>query len=935
MISGPVYCPHMVGRRAQLDFLIERAKAAADGRGSLVFIEGDSGSGKTRLVTEWLAADREPMRHLEGRCYQYARAPFGPIIAGVRALFRDDAALVPTDRAARVILSRLIPELGDAPPMALPLDPSEKLHHFEVLADVLRRAAAKRPTLYVIEDLHWADEATAEFLEHFARGIGNAGLCIAATYRADELPRGHPLRGLVARLEREPACWRLGIEPLDDEEMQRFISEALGETEIAPDVALVVTRRSEGRPLFAEELLRAAIGARGTRAAAQLPGSLREAVLERLRQLGDADQSALKTASAVGRRFSAELLAAVTGLPLAEVIASLKRAIDVQLIEQGEDGTLEFRHELTREAVYSELLAAEARPLHATIARALEAQSDAPQRVTELAFQWWSAGDAAKAATYNEQAGDAADAVVASKDAATYYERALEALKSDDPKKAVVLRKLAGALYRAGLGAKAKSAYEQSAAAFVAAGDEEEAARTLVELARLQWTLGDMSGRLAATTRAIELIADREDSPALFAARVELAWTSAFHGGNAEEAMRLLEQAVPYQARAGAKDRIKFFECRSLVQLLRARTDEALQDEREAGQLALSIDDIATAVRCWGNVGMLAAQCGERRVAEAAFAQATELIDEERPFGWPTPWVLALHAYAQLLWGRLADAESTIERALSAILDVPSLDAIVAWVGLPLGVRRENAAMVRRCADAALIDFAFHSGSTLIGGVSSAFAEYYFAQGRRAEAVALLERAIDTLTADPPPGDWDAALQMGVEHADRPHAEHACAILTRIAETTEVRSAPAHATLARAAHQMRFGDKAAGAELAHKAAHAFAQLGWPAFQARALELAGEHVAARDLYVRMGDRHNGRRLDDLTAPVNKRGRRKNELSRREGEIAALILAGKSNKEIATDLTVSERTVESHVASIFAKLGVSSRRELTDRLKASRS
>lgn len=936
MILGPVHCPHMVGRRAQLEFLLERAKAAAQGRGSLVFVEGDSGAGKTRLVSEWFAADPQRLRHLDGRCYQYARAPFGPIVAAGRTLFKEDAELVPADRAARVILSRLIPELGDAPPVALPLDPSEKLHHFEVLAEVLRNAAGKKPTLFVIEDLHWADEATTEFLEHFANAMSSVGLCIAATYRADELPQGHRLRALVARLERNRACWRIGIERLSDEEMQRFITEALGLSAIAPELALVIARRSEGSPLFAEELLRSAIGdAGGRHGAAALPASVREAVLARLAQLSDADQAIVKTAAAIGRRFSAELLATIAQRPLASVIPALKRAIDLQLIEQGDDGTLEFRHELTREATASELLDAEARPLHATIARTLEALPDADRRTEELAYQWWAAGDAGKAASYNERAGDAAEAVVASKDAAIHFERALEAMRSDDPRRAIVLRKLGAALYRSGLGARAKTAYDAAIAAFVATGDEEEAARTLVDLARLRWTLGEIPGHRSATQQAIEMIGDRTASAAWFAARVEMAWTTACQAGRPQEAQDLLAQAAPFEAAAPIKDRIKFHECRSLVRTLRAQSDDALADAREAAELALGAGDVATSVRCYGNIGLLSAQCGARPIAEEAFSQAIALIDAEHPFGWPAPWTLALYACAQVLWGLLPEAELTIDRALGAILDVPSLDAIVACVALPLGLRRRNDAMVQRCADEDLIEFAFNSKSTLIGVVASPFAEYYIAKDRVTEAAALLERAIDTLEAPPPAGDWDAALVMGAEIADREHAQRACAILHDMSTAGAIPTALAHEALADAWREQRFGDATAARHRASLTAEAFEALGWPAHQARALELSGQLQAAADIYARIGDVRNAQRLAEVISPVNRRGRRKYELSAREQEIVELVIAGKTNKEIAAQLVLSERTVESHVGSIFAKLAIGSRRELAERLKASRS
>lgn len=925
----------MVGRRVQLDFLIEHSRAVAQRHGSLVFVGGDSGSGKTRLLSELCAKlDDQALRQVEGRCFEYAQAPFGPIIAAIRTLFQDDPDLVPGSLAARTILSRLIPELSDAPPVAPTLDASEKLHHFEVLASVLRRAAEKKPTILIIEDLHWADAATTELLEHIARAVKAMALCIIASYRGEGLPRGHPLRVLLARVEREPAFWRLELGPLNDDEMQTFIAETLGDrASITPEMALAIRTKSEGSPLFAEELLRSALGSPKRNAIADLPRSLREAVLEQLNQLSDLDRRLLISASAIGRRFSADFLARIVDLPVAQVLPGLKRALDLQLIAQVDDGAMEFRHALTREAVYSELLEAEARPLHATIARAIEASPMAAQSVTELAYQWWSARDPAKAGAYNERAGDEAEAVHASQDATISFERALEAIAQDDPRRAAVQRKLAAALYRSGLGARAQVAYEACIEAFLRDGSLEEAAPALVDLARLHWTVGNAGGHLDATRRALEIIGERDANPAWFAARVEMAWAQAQRGGDPDEALRLLAQAATRKVNAPLRDQIKFHECRSLVHILRASTREALADAEDASTLALGAKDVASAVRCWGNVGMLAAQCGEQSVSNGAFARAVELIDRERPFGWPAPWALALHAYAQFLYGQLPEAEATIERALSAILDVPSLDAIVAWVALPLGLRRENHALVERCADEELVEFAFRSGSTLIGGVASAFAEYYLAHDRTADANALLARALETLRAHPTPGDYDATLVMIAQHCDRDRVARVRALIDQMATTTHVRSAPAYAALIAAWEAKRFGDEDEAINLGLKAASAFETLGWPMYQAQALEVAGRPSDAALIFRAMGDRANLRRLEEIVTPPNRRGRRKEELSAREQEIAQLVIASKSNREIADVLVVSERTVESHISSILRKMQITSRRQLVDRLKAS--
>jgi len=938
MIASPVYCPRLVGRIKQLDFLAERSLAAAQGCGSLVFIEGDAGSGKTRLVSEFCKTlDPQDMRHVGGTCFEYAKVPFGPIMAALRALFKDDPKLVPEATTSRVILSRLIPELSETPPTNPTLDASEKLHYFEVLVQVLRSAAEKRPTILVIEDLHWADEATNEFLEYALRSLSTMPLCIVATYRSDEPVTRRSLQSLVVKLERNPASWRLELTALSDDDMQTFITEAVGDrATITPEMALAIRAKAEGHPLFAEELLRNALTSGKRMGARDLPRSLREAVVQRLSRLSDVDRSIVVSASAIGRRYTPELLAHITGVQFEAIVAALKRAIELQLIvEDGDDGEMIFRHALTREATYAELLAAEARPLHAKIAQAIENMTSSPGQVAELAYQWWSAGNKPKAAIYNERAGDEAEAVYASQDAALFFERALEALDASDIRRAALLRKQAGALFRSGLGARARAAYESAVATFLQTGDVHEAAPTLIELARLHWTLGNAADHLDATQRALDLAGEHQESPVWFAARVESAWSQSMRGGDADEALRLLTEAQNSHPKHPVSDLVKFYECRALVQILRAAPNEALADAEKASSIALETKDVARAVRCWGNVGALAAQCGEQSMSTQAFSHALDLIERECPKGWPTPWALALHAYEQFLHGELANAEAIIERALSAILDVPSLDVILACIAIPVGLRRQNSALVERCANADLIEFAFRSGSSLVGGVAHAFAEYYLANGNTSDAKALLTRALDTLHSPPTPGDYDATLVMIAQYCDREHVERARSLLQEMAKKTRVRSVPAQLALVSAWEAKRFGNAHAAIELASEAAQCFEALGWPLHQAQALEISGRFADAAHLYRTAGNVADLGRLEDLVAPPNRRGRRKDELSAREKEIADLVIAGKSNREIATDLVLSERTVESHISSILGKLELSSRLELADRLKASKT
>lgn len=159
---------------------------------------------------------------------------------------------------------------------------------------------------------------------------------------------------------------------------------------------------------------------------------LRGAFHERLRPLGPEQRDLLLHAAALGRHFHVDVLAVLVGQTPAQTRRALRRACAMQLLEgvDGSPGRFQFRHALTRDAMYSELVASQLQPLHREIALALEGAgaASAGASIDELAYHWWAAGDPERGSRYNEEAGDRAAAVYAEDDALMYYRRALDLL---------------------------------------------------------------------------------------------------------------------------------------------------------------------------------------------------------------------------------------------------------------------------------------------------------------------------------------------------------------------------------------------------------------------------------------------------------------------------------------------------------------------------
>ncbi len=366
-MSTGVSSARLVGRSLELAQLQAALAEAAAGRPSLAFVVGESGVGKSRLVAELEERARaDGVRVLSGECVELGEGElaYAPLVTALRPLVRDsDPVLADAarrhPRGARDAAARARRGTGaDA-------RPGDQARVFEALLAVLDGLSRDGPVLLVIEDLHWADASTRAFLRFFASTLGDEPILLVASYRPDELHRRHPLRPLLAELERVRAL-RIDLSGLTRDELREQLEDILG---AAPDAALVerLYARSEGNPLFTEELLAAGLDGRGA-----VPPSLAAALALRIERLGDEAQQVVRVLSAGGRLDDA-VLGAVAGLEPRALREGLREAVASQIVVL--DGDLfALRHALLREAVHDDLLPGERAELHRALARALEAR---------------------------------------------------------------------------------------------------------------------------------------------------------------------------------------------------------------------------------------------------------------------------------------------------------------------------------------------------------------------------------------------------------------------------------------------------------------------------------------------------------------------------------------------------------------------------------
>lgn len=427
-MSGRASSPVLVGRSEQMAALDGALQSARQGGCAAVLLGGEAGVGKSRLVTEFSAAAKlTGARVLTGGCMQLGAEglPFAPFTAILRELVHEmgaDAlgAMLP-GRATRE-LARLLPELGT--PVEEADSGTARARLFEEMLGALEQLGNRSPVVLIIEDAHWADRSSRDLLTFL---IGNqramGGVLILVTYRSDELHRTHPLRSLLATLDRIDWVERVDLPRLTQQDTEDLAVRLLG-SRPDPGLADVLFRRTEGNPLFIETLL-CCDGELST----ELPESLRDLVLDSVQRLPEDTQELLRAASATGTATTGHaLLAAVTGLDDAALTRALRPAVVANVLRADGDGYA-FRHELIREAVHEDLLPGEHGRLHGRFAEAIDADNSLvpPGRAAiEMAHHWNSAHDSTWALIASWRAAAQAGHAVASAERFGLLARVLE-----------------------------------------------------------------------------------------------------------------------------------------------------------------------------------------------------------------------------------------------------------------------------------------------------------------------------------------------------------------------------------------------------------------------------------------------------------------------------------------------------------------------------
>lgn len=381
----------IIGREREKAELNEFIDLTRDGNGSLVLIAGEAGMGKTVLAEEIITDSG--LTVFTGRSTETVTPPYGPVTALLRDYLVQSGKKKIDCGNLTPYLHSLLPELGkrSGKPGADTL--------VETIIAALEYIIHNKPTVFFLDDLHWADNATLNILPVIAERFRNLPLIILGTYRSDEIPRGHQLRRMRNELRRRRILHEITLDHLDHGETAALVKRIINGAP-APSLTDTIFEKTLGVPLFVEELagvlsdhhrLQKSENGLSLPEGEQIPipESIRDAVLLRLDGLSDSARDLLEIAAVAGIEFEFELLTKTTGSD-----EDLTELIDRNWIVEVSPGRGAFRHGLMREAVYNEIIWSRRRTLHRYIAGFLESTGAPPEHTAE---HWLAANEVLKA----------------------------------------------------------------------------------------------------------------------------------------------------------------------------------------------------------------------------------------------------------------------------------------------------------------------------------------------------------------------------------------------------------------------------------------------------------------------------------------------------------------------------------------------------------
>jgi DNA-binding CsgD family transcriptional regulator/tetratricopeptide (TPR) repeat protein len=959
-------CPRFVGRGEELLWLQERLEEVRRGRGGVVFLAGEAGVGKSRLLAELTVRLRQSeVRVLDGKCSLFEAAlPYAPFIEAFRGFLYartpEKIAILLGPYAPEVM--KLLPELVQLLPAIRPNPPlapaEERSRLFESLYQVLGKIAAEAPLVLALEDIHWADPASLEFLHFLTRRLRHDQWLILATYRPEELVHSNGLVEIRQELSRERLVQELPLKPLGLAETGELLSEVLGlnDAPVSNAVLARIFQYGEGNPFFTEEVLREIVEAADTPVVQLdptalshviIPATIQETIVVRLNHLPPEARGVLAAAAVLGTTFDLETLQEVSGLAGEAFTRPFMNLMSLQMVRTDRVPLrYSFRHHLIREVVVQNLAPDLQRTLHRRVGELLERRtsSTAPQ---VLAYHFRQAGDRERTLRYAQAAASDASAMYAYAEAARYFAVALDALPTlPTTTRLALVENLGDALYHAGQ-------LDQALAAFTTMLQGAQTLGLRREMARAYRKAGQVENEQAAGSgfptweKGLEILAEiddpAEEAMIRYKACCVATTTGQYQRGIVEG--RAAVAAATRAANTGVLGRAHTTLAFNLS--AQGQRDEARACAQKALALTQEAHDLEGELLALNSVGCFATEDADFGRARTALERASVLVEK---LGRVSTMELSLPitslAELSLLEGRWDDAESLSQNLITQFLhdhaNLRTFNCAVLDLGtvhLLRGRWKEADALLQQARTAAEAA----SDANLLSYIGNAQARLTLRRGNARAAKSVLE---GTLALDESTGSAGAAkaetllllsevcVDLGDVAAAQTWAERGTQAsapyryLAPMVFRVWGRVAAQGGHLDEAVAQYSRGlDALVGASQLYEEGLIRYNLGVCHIRRNGH---GDRKAGRaylaealTIFERLGAEPDAQIVRLALHRISGRVPAGHALTAREREVLDLLVEGLSNAAIAGRLYVSERTVEVHVSHILDKLGVESR------------
>lgn len=945
-----------VGRENELDLLRRRLAGVEQGRARTVLVGGEPGVGKSRLLSEFARQARESGAHvLAGACEEHFGdpMPYGPLLEALETFGREygEARARELGGPAYGKLTAFFDLGGDS--MSAPQQV------FLAVRRMLDDIGAKAPVVLIVEDLHWADPSTLDLVRHLGQARPEERrLLLLGSYRASPR-RGEPLWQLFAGTAFLRRTERFELPAFNLREMRQLLA-ARGAGRVDPKLAERCLRWSDGIPFYAEQLLAAGALA-GRDEDVELPPDIRSVMLARLGELSEDALRVLRVAAVAGRAMSRRLLRTVSVLPAERLRDALQECFDRQMLVAGqEEDVYRFRHALLRAAVYHDTVRDTRVDLHIAMAEALAADSrlrlNEGSAAAEQASHWYQAGSWPQALTYAVQAGQTAARTLAFPSAEMQFERALRLWRQvEDPEaragvtRSRLLAEAAEAARWSGHVDEALGFIGQAIDAPDHGGDPGRLGELHERRATYLWEAGRRAESGEVFRRAAALLAG--SPPSAVKARV-LAGIALAHlrAGHYQDGRDTADAALTMATDVGAeaeKGRALNISGLALGMLGEDSAGEARL--RRSIEIARSVNHIEDLFRAYGNLGLILEHAG--RLRESAEVTG-EGLDEARRLdlaGTRQGILLANNASAALvLLGEWDDAEKIITEVT---LDRPPAESLYPRLTLA-GIKVARGAFPQAHKLLASIENVEHGEDPrFLGPLHAIRAELALGEGDLARAGDEVGRGVAAVRTGENTLELLRLCAVGMRcAADRAAADpkDATALGDRLARLAwEAVRPPSTAEVAQLvalckAERLRIRGVDTAPDWKRVA------LGWaaldrpyPAAYARwrqalaavaADDRAGALDPARDAYLAakaLGAGPLRSRIQDLAAKIDLNlaerpvpAKRPHNLTPAEYATLRLLYEGNDTARIANARGVAQRTVETQLGRVYAKLGVHS-------------